>query len=140
MAFMVAGPVAFLGASGAAVVRGWPRRAVCAYGMMALASLLAAGLWNRLGFPASTPLLFPIHAYQRILDPVDGRACPSWPPCSRYARKALARHGALIGSWLVLDRLIHEGGDLQRGQWVRVNGRVRSWDPLARNDFWLEER
>lgn len=78
-----------------------------------------------------------IGLYQHVVGPLDGRSCPSYPVCSAYAGESLHRYGLLIGSWLMLDRLIHENDDLQQGQWVIVNGERRLYDPLERNAFWL---
>jgi hypothetical protein len=46
-------------------------------------------------------------------------------------------YNVLVASWLILDRLIHEGDDLQRGPWLIVDGQMRLNDPLERNAFWL---
>ncbi len=117
------------------------RRLALAWLGVAALSLPLAGLWRALAVPAVTPAAFPVAFYQHVAPGrVDGRSCPSWPVCSAYARRALARHGLLVGSWLVLDRLIHEGGDLARGPVVRAPDGLRVYDPLSRNDFWLKER
>jgi len=80
----------------------------------------------------------PLYLYQRVIGHLDGRSCPSFPVCSLYARQALSLHGPLWGSWLMLDRLIHEADDVRRGPWtVAVDGK-RLYDPLSRNDFWLK--
>lgn len=56
-----------------------------------------------------------IAAYQATLSPLLGQRCRFHPSCSAYAHTALARHGALRGSWLALRRLLRchplsEGG------------------------------
>ncbi|MDX8401045.1 MAG: membrane protein insertion efficiency factor YidD [Mariprofundaceae bacterium] len=109
---------------------------------LAAGSLLLGLVCRAFGWPAATPAAFPLIFYQQVVGRLDGRACPSWPVCSRYARQAVAAHGLLFGSWLALDRLIHEADDLHRGPWVRDDGVLRLYDPLRRNDFWLkaEER
>jgi len=106
---------------------------------LAAGSLLMSLAWGRFGLPAVTPEAFPMHFYQHIIGPMDGKSCPSYPVCSLYARQAVAGHGLLVGSWLAMDRLIHEGDDLKRARWVRVGGRLYSYDPLSRNDFWFKE-
>lgn len=105
---------------------------------MACASLLLAGAWKLLSVPPPvSPQAFPAHFYHHVISRFDGGSCPSFPVCSLYAQQATAKHGLLLGSWLMLDRLIHEVGDVKYGSWVMVNGEQRLYDPLARNDFWL---
>ena len=130
------GAVAGLGAAGPAVVRRAARR----YALLALGALALAPLWARLGAPPAAPSMLPAAFWQAFVGRVDGRSCPSYPVCSAYAREAIRRHGLLVGSWLALDRLIHEAGELADGPRIRVDGVLRVYDPLQRNDFWLEER
>jgi len=115
------------------------RAAVLLYAALAAGSLPVAWLWDLAGLPPLAPVAFPIQFYQRVIGPVDGRRCPANPVCSRYAREAIAAHGLLIGSWLTLDRLIHEAGDARTGRWVMVDGQRRLNDPLVDNDFWLRD-
>ena len=110
------------------------------YAVLAAASLVFAWVWPRAGLPAVAPGAFPIHFYQRVVGPVDGRRCSAYPVCSRYGREAIAAHGPFLGAWFALDRLIHESGDLATGPWVVVEGVRRLDDPLARNDRWLRRR
>lgn len=54
-------------------------------------------------------------AYRWLLRPLLPPACRFHPTCSEYAEQALARHGALRGSWLAVARLCrcgpwHPGG------------------------------
>lgn len=141
--------------TGAAMVKGALRALIAAtrgasrhplrYGFgiyvgLAVAALISAWCWRALALPTAGPALFPIHFYQYVIGDLDGRSCPSFPVCSAYARQALATHGPLLGGWLILDRLIHEGGDLRRGPWVLVEGERRLYDPLQRNDAWLRPR
>jgi len=109
------------------------------YAMMALLSLLLAGAWQFMRFPVTTPQSFTVHFYQHALGHLDGRSCPSYPVCSAYAREALQQHGWLVGSWLAIDRLIHENDDLQSNYTVIFEGEKRLYDPLSRNDFWLKK-
>lgn len=56
-----------------------------------------------------------IRTYQRLLSPFVGFACRFAPTCSEYARLAVIEHGALIGVWLAIGRLLrchpfHRGG------------------------------
>ena len=107
------------------------------YIWLAGASLGAALLLQSVALPASSPQSYVIHFYQHVLGQMDGRACPSYPVCSVYARQAINQHGLLLGSWLALDRLIHENSDLQHGPWRVFEGEKRLYDPLWRNDFWI---
>jgi uncharacterized protein len=47
-----------------------------------------------------------IRLYQLFLSPLVGPTCRYLPSCSDYAAEAIARHGALTGSWLALRRLL----------------------------------
>jgi len=84
-----------------------------------------------------TALQAPLYLYQPTAGHLDGRPCPSFPVCSLYAKQALTLHGPLLGSWLVLDRLIHEADDVRRGPWTLAVDGKRLYDPLSRNDFWF---
>ncbi len=117
------------------------------YACLSLGSLLLALLMMATLTPAVAtvrsgviPLQSPLYLYQRIVGHLDGRPCPSFPVCSLYAKQALAMHGALLGSWLMLDRLIHEADDVRRGPWTMAEDGKRLYDPLSRNDFWLNNR
>jgi putative membrane protein insertion efficiency factor len=52
-----------------------------------------------------TLLICLVKAYRLLLSPWLGSACRFEPTCSRYALKALERHGAGAGSYLMLARL-----------------------------------
>ena len=47
-----------------------------------------------------------IRSYQLLLSPVLPPSCRFEPTCSCYAMEAVARHGALRGSWLAVLRLL----------------------------------
>jgi putative membrane protein insertion efficiency factor len=56
-----------------------------------------------------------IRGYQKFISPGLPPACRFYPSCSQYAIEAIARHGALRGSWLAARRLarchpFHPGG------------------------------
>jgi putative membrane protein insertion efficiency factor len=50
-------------------------------------------------------LIFILRAYKRWISPLLGPRCRFVPSCSEYAMVAIARHGALRGSWLGLRRI-----------------------------------
>lgn len=57
-----------------------------------------------------------IRLYQLTLSPVFGGHCRFTPSCSEYTRQAIAKHGALRGSWLGFRRILRcqpfcEGGE-----------------------------
>jgi putative membrane protein insertion efficiency factor len=60
-------------------------------------------------------LLLLVRIYRRLVSPMLPPACRFYPSCSAYAETAVARHGALKGSWLAARRLarchpFHPGG------------------------------
>jgi len=53
--------------------------------------------------------------YKYFISPLLGDRCRFYPSCSSYSLEALQLHGAIIGSYLTLKRLLkchpfHEGG------------------------------
>ncbi|MDQ6978873.1 MAG: membrane protein insertion efficiency factor YidD [Mariprofundaceae bacterium] len=85
--------------------------------------------------PASIPLL----SYRTFFTSLDGRDCPSWPVCSAYAAQAIQHYGVGLGSWLMLDRLIHEHDDVRSAPHVLIADEARVYDPLHNNTHWMEE-
>ncbi len=59
-----------------------------------------------LRLPALTLQLI-IRAYRLFVAPLLGPRCRFFPSCSAYASEAIARHGALGGSWLAAKRIAH---------------------------------
>jgi hypothetical protein len=60
-------------------------------------------------------LLALIRLYRVTLSPLLGPRCRFLPTCSEYAQEAIARHGAIRGSWFTVRRLLrchpwHPGG------------------------------
>jgi conserved hypothetical protein YidD len=56
-----------------------------------------------------------IRGYQLLVSPVLPPSCRFTPSCSAYAMEAVARHGAVAGSWLAVRRICrchpwNEGG------------------------------
>ena len=57
--------------------------------------------------PVSLLLRCLIRVYQALLAPLlPANSCRFQPSCSHYGLDALAAHGALAGSWLILRRLL----------------------------------
>ncbi len=106
---------------------------------LAVVSLMLGIFWKTFQLPPTAPQGFSIVFYQHVLGHLDGRSCPAYPVCSAYAKQAIQEHGALVGSWLMIDRLIHEIDDVHIGPWINWQGEKRLYDPLQRNDFWLEK-
>lgn len=138
---MVATAMAGIGIAGQTMVSLYS--AFKLYIVMALLSLLLASAWQSMRLPSTTPQGFVIQFYRHILGHLDGRSCPSYPVCSTYAQQALLQYGWLWGSWLTMDRLIHEADDLKqdsgKGHIIVFEGEQRLYDPLSRNDFWLNK-
>jgi len=112
-------------------------RYLALYALLAVLSLAVATSMPKISGAAVSVASAPLYVYQHLIGGHDGRPCPSYPVCSLYARQAFDTHGLLIGSWLMLDRLIHEADDVRRGPWLLAADGKRLYDPLARNDFWL---
>lgn len=75
--------------------------------------------------------------FQRWISPVDGARCSMTPTCSHYARQALRKHGTLLGTFITVDRLIHEGDPIEQQHPVILGDFIRYADHLEDNDFWL---
>jgi len=95
-----------------------------------------------IGQPSASlhPLKSGIRFFQNFISPVDGPRCPMYPTCSSYAIQALDRHGPLLGSFFTVDRLLHETEPDSRRRPIRVGDRLRYFDPLDANDFWIVPR
>jgi len=135
----VAGELAGLGFTGQAMVVTTMKRSWAGfYGLLAAASFGLAMLWQATLPLLSGPESMVMHFYRNVIGQMDGRSCPSYPVCSLYATQAVNQHGLLVGSWLAMDRIIHEHDDMHDGQWLIINGETRLYDPLARNAAWLK--
>lgn len=89
---------------------------------------------ERSSFSAWSPALT---FFQKYISKADGDRCPMHPSCSHYAGQAFKRHGAVKGWILTCDRLLRCGHDEVRlSPKVRVNGRLRSFDPIEANTRW----
>lgn len=129
---MVAGVVAGVRVARGAVV------VIKGYTAMAAASGLLMLLWSVWMPLIVGPGAFPVSFYRNVVGALDGRFCPSYPVCSVYAGQAIEQYGLLFGSWLTMDRLIHEADDIHGGHQLRIDGELRLFDPLQRNDILLK--
>lgn len=60
-------------------------------------------------------LISMIKAYQVLLSPFFGQQCRFYPTCSQYALETINEHGAIVGSYYAVRRLLrchpwHAGG------------------------------
>ena len=60
-------------------------------------------------------LISVLRLYKYFISPLLGSNCRFYPSCSSYSIEALERHGALIGCYITLKRLLkchpfHQGG------------------------------
>jgi putative component of membrane protein insertase Oxa1/YidC/SpoIIIJ protein YidD len=89
---------------------------------------------DRSSFSAWSPALT---LFQKYISKADGDRCPMHPSCSHYAGQAFKRHGAVKGWILTCDRLLRCGHDEVRlSPKVRVNGKLRAFDPVEANTRW----
>lgn len=84
------------------------------------------------------PLVQGVRFFQKFISPVDSPRCPMYPTCSTYALQALHRHGPVLGSFITVDRLLHETSPEEQSIPLEGFERTRYYDPLNANDFWLE--
>jgi uncharacterized protein len=74
--------------------------------------------------------------FQQVISPVDGARSNMYPTGSAYARQAIKKHGALVGTLLTTERLMHEGNEDQVSPRIRKYGLWRVHDPVEANDWW----
>lgn len=55
---------------------------------------------------AALLLLLLVRAYQLLVSPLLGPVCRYAPSCSSYGAGALRQHGAVVGSWLTVRRVL----------------------------------
>jgi len=79
---------------------------------------------------------FPIIFYQNFMSPYWGHKCSHYPSCSSYARLAIKKHGAIIGSMMTFDRLQHESNEAKYSPLIEINSETKVYDPIENNDFW----
>jgi putative membrane protein insertion efficiency factor len=51
-------------------------------------------------------LMVPIRGYQKFISPALPPSCRFTPSCSQYALEAVAKYGAVRGTWLAARRLV----------------------------------
>ncbi|MBW1946101.1 MAG: membrane protein insertion efficiency factor YidD [Deltaproteobacteria bacterium] len=86
------------------------------------------------GFSPGTWL---ISFYRDHISAVDGDRCPSIPSCSSYSVQAFKKHGFIMGWFMTVDRLIHEGKEEEKvSPVVYSSGKWMIYDPIENNDFW----
>jgi len=78
-----------------------------------------------------------ISSFWKHISKVDGKECPSYPPCSSYSILAFKKHGFIMGWLMTVDRLIHEGKEeLTVSPMTYYHGKIKIYDPVENNDFW----
>jgi hypothetical protein len=78
-----------------------------------------------------------ISFYREHISAVDGDRCPSTPSCSSYSVQAFKKHGFIMGWFMTVDRLIHEGKEETKvSPVVYSRGKWMIYDPIENNDFW----
>jgi len=55
--------------------------------------------------PATKLLRGAVHGYRFLISPLFPASCRYGPTCSEYALQALAKHGAIKGTWLAARRI-----------------------------------
>jgi len=88
--------------------------------------------------PAASFFRLLVTFFQRVISPVDGDRCPSYPTCSAYSIQAYEQHGAVLGTLMTVDRLFHEDSEGEFAPIIEVYGVRRIYDPLWANEFWKE--
>jgi hypothetical protein len=89
--------------------------------------------------PVASFFRLPLTFFQRVISPVDGDRCPSYPTCSTYSIQAYQRHGAILGTLMTVDRLFHEDSEAEFAPIIEVHGMRRIYDPVWANEFWKEK-
>jgi uncharacterized protein len=88
----------------------------------------------------ANPLAATIQLYQGPLNhlaAVRSGECPMYPSDSEYGLQSIRKHGIVIGWIMTMDRLMRCGRDETRlAPAVRIEGKLKHYDPLVRNDFW----
>ena len=80
-----------------------------------------------------------LNFFSKVISPVDGDRCPSYPTCAAYSKEAYQKHGALVGTLMTVDRLFHEADEPRFSSTVVVHGVGRIYDPVSANELWKRE-
>jgi len=89
--------------------------------------------------PPSGPAVGFVRFYQNHLRTFRVSGCPSYPSCSEYTLEAMAKHGAVMGTFMFVDRLFREVSTAGTPPLVRQQGKILHYDPLSANDYWLKK-
>jgi putative component of membrane protein insertase Oxa1/YidC/SpoIIIJ protein YidD len=92
---------------------------------------------KKTGSQGATVFTALITFFQEVISPVDGDRCPSYPTCAAYSKQAYQKHGAVLGTLMTVDRLIHEASEHDFSPTIKVYGVNRIYDPVTANEFWL---
>jgi uncharacterized protein len=93
---------------------------------------------SRIKHSGANPLGSAIKMFQKYISPVDGARCNMYPTCSAYALQAVEQHGPLIGTFIFVDRLYHEGDPAEHRHPINKFDYIRYYDPLENNTFWWD--
>jgi uncharacterized protein len=77
-----------------------------------------------------------VRFFQQVISPLDGARSTMFPTGSAYARQAIKKHGALLGTVMTVERLMHEGNESQIAPRIRKHDLWRTHDPVEANDWW----
>ena len=80
-----------------------------------------------------------LNFFSKVISPVDGDRCPSYPTCAAYSKEAYQKHGAFVGTLMTVDRLLHEADEPRFSPTVEVHGVGRIYDPVSANELWKRE-
>lgn len=89
---------------------------------------------------ASTPFLWLVTFYQKVIGRVISGRCDMYPTCSQYSVLAIRKHGPVMGIVMTADRIIHEGSEQDYVRRIKVGTRYRFDDPVENNDFWWYDK
>lgn len=85
------------------------------------------------------PVEAPLWVYRNVMSTFDGERSNAYPVNSSYAKQAMHKHGVMLGSLFMVDRLLRDWREIENPlAEYREHGRIYYVDPLSRNDFWLK--